>query len=563
MNPDFKRRSQYSSPPPSLDGLLSRPAQHANRPQPQFRSAGAEAPRQAPAAVRLDSFSSPDGFRASSGPSMDGFRSNTPTSTIDPSANAAHSSLPQPHDPTDVPHKPVKKHKRRRVSVFKIFRRVGLAATVLIIAGGSYFGVKLYLTGRNVLQGGVSAPALASTVDASQLSGEGDGRVNVLLIGKGGDNHPGGQLTDTLLIASIDPVNKKAAVVSIPRDFWMKVAGTSSYQKVNSVYNLGKEKSTAKTKNQEETDGVKLLSDTMSQTLGIPIQYYAMFDFTGYKELVDTVGGIDIKIDEPIFDPNFDGQYGRNALRLPAGNVHLSGTQALLLGRARGVAGGYGVSSDFDRNENQRKMIVALKDKLLSSGTYTNPVKINQLVTTLGDNAKTSFSAGEIIRLNQIFKQIKPADIASIDFVTPPNDLLTTGNIAGQSVVYPKAGITNLGPIQNYLRNTLKDGFLQQESAKVAVYNDTNISGLAGKQAEILRSFGYTVTTVTDAPGKQNSPTTTVVDLTGGTKKFTKRYLEQRFKVTAIAKPANVQIPADPTTVDFIVIVGQDAANTP
>lgn len=448
----------------------------------------------------------------------------------------------------------------RRFSFKKIIKRLALLLVLGLLAFGVYFGVKLYIANSNIFRGGGGAPALASNVDANKLNGEGDGRINVLMIGKGGEDHPGGELTDTLLVASIDPIQKEAAILSIPRDFYVKAPGTSGYAKINSVYNSAKEASDEKDENKIEEEGIKKLSDTVSNTLGIPMHYYVMVDFQAYKKVVDIVGGIDITLEEAVYDPNFDWEYGRNALKLPAGKVHLNGTQALLLGRARGVAGGYGVATDFDRNENQRKMLIALKEKILSVGTYSNPVKVSQLVSTLGEHVRTNFdSTDEIKRLYEISQTIPASSIKSLDLVTPPNQLVTTSNVGGLSVVIPRAGVGNYKEIQNYIRNTLKDSFLKNESATIGVYNGTAKSGMASRKAEELRSYGYIVTTVADAPTK-NYPKTVLVDLSGGSKKYTKRYLEQRLKTTAVTSmPSSSNI--TPGNVDFVIILGQDEAS--
>lgn len=448
-------------------------------------------------------------------------------------------------------------HRTRAFLSKKVVKRTLIFVLVLLLAAGLYFGIKLYFTGKNIFGGGGGAPALAKEVDASKLRGEGDGRINLLLIGHGGPNHPGGNLTDTILIASIDPIHKEAALLSIPRDFWVRIDG-GGYSKINSAYNTGLENSDAPTAAQREDEGVKTLSDTVTNVLGIPIHYYTKVNFTAYKQAVDAVGGIDITLDEPLYDPNFDGEYGRNILRFPAGKVHLNGTQAMLLGRARNANGGYGLSrSDFDRNENQRKMLIALKQKVLSVGTFSNPIKVNNLLGTLGSNVRTSINQNEIKRFYEIMSEIPNNKITSLDLVTPPNNLLATDNIGGLSVVLPRAGVGNYKEIQSFVRNTLKDSFLKSESASIAIYNGTNSPGLAATKAEELRSFGYNVTIVADAPSK-NYPKTVLVDRTKGVKKYTKRYLEQRLKVTSVNAMPNATI--NPGTANFVIILGEDEA---
>src|SRR4029079_1900658 len=118
----------------------------------------------------------------------------------------------------------------------KTIKRTSLAFMVLILAGGAYFGYKLYHTQKKVLAGGGKAATVCSDdVDVSQLKHEGDSRINILLLGIGGPGHDGANLTDTILLASIDPITNKTALISVPRDFWVKIPG-DGYQKINAAY---------------------------------------------------------------------------------------------------------------------------------------------------------------------------------------------------------------------------------------------------------------------------------------------------------------------------------------
>jgi LCP family protein required for cell wall assembly len=453
------------------------------------------------------------------------------------------------------------KHAKKRRKLFrfskrKFFLRSFSLLLLIALLGGGYIGVKAWIVNKNIFAGGGSALALNKDIDPSKLTGEGDGRINILLLGKGGEDHPGGELTDTIMIASIDPIGKEAALLSIPRDMWVKVDGSGS-MKINSVYNTYHQEALSEGKKGDVaiSAGVTGLENTIESYMGIQIHYYVSVDFAAYKEMVDTVGGLDITLDNAIYDPNFDWEYGKNALKLPAGPVHLTGTTALLLGRSRGAAGGYGVGSDFDRNENQRKMMIALKQKILSAGIYGNPAKINELLNTFSDNVRTNFNgAGDLLRLYNIFKDIPDSSIKSLSFVDEPNVLITTSNIAGQSVVVPSAGTSDYSKIKAFVRSSLVDGFIKSEVATVSLYNGTTTSGLATKRAEELKSYGYNVVTVESAPST-NYTTTTLIDNTKGVKKYTKRYLEQRFGVTA-----TTELPSElsTNTSDFVIILGSN-----
>lgn len=426
-----------------------------------------------------------------------------------------------------------------------------LASLVLVIGGFLLF--KGYFNLNKVFKGGGNAAALQDGVSPDQLRGEGDGRINVLLLGRGGEGHAGADLTDTILVASIDPVNKTAGLVSIPRDFWVTSSGSSS--KINSVFANAKNKAlrTDPDKGKAEAAGVEALKKSASDILGIPIHYYAMVDFAGFKQAVDVVGGVDITVPEDlaVSEHLWDGTTGKPYyLQVPAGQQHFDSTKALYFARSRKTS----PRGDFDRSERQRLFITALSQKILSAGTYTNPVKISQLMDAFGSHVSTDFSVGDAVRLMQIAKEIPGGSIASIGLADPPNVLAVTDNINGQSVVVPKAGVGNFGPIQNFIRTKLPDGYIIKEGAKVTVLNGTTVPGMATTKADELKSYGYTVAVVGDAPTKTYDKTV-IVDLTNN-KPYTKNYLEKRFGVKAVSKLPDETI--QPEGADFVIILGSN-----
>lgn len=435
-----------------------------------------------------------------------------------------------------------------------ILKRSLITLMALVIAGGAYFGIKIYLTERNIFKGGGKAPALAKEVDINQLKGEGDGRINILLLGIGGPNHDGGDLTDTIMLASIDPVNNTTSLLSVPRDLWVKIPA-DGYQKINAAYYYGKSQSNSKSSDDKIQAGLKKLDATLEPILGVPIHYHALVDFAAFQQSVDAVGGIDVNVPEQLYDPTIAWENHYNSVIAQKGLQHMDGKKALLYSKSRET------SSDFARAERQRLVLVALKSKIFTLGTFSNPVKVSSLLSSLGDNVYTDFTLSDISRLYEIMGQIPSASIISLDLVTPPHDLLTTGNVNGLSIVKPKAGLFEYDAITSYVRNALRDGFIAKENAKVAVYNATDIGGLATKEANVLKSYGYNVTTVENSPNTTNPLKTQVIDLTGGKAKYTRNYLQQRFGTVASGKvPGATGITAPPGT-SFVIILGQDVAS--
>ncbi len=457
--------------------------------------------------------------------------------------------------------KEAKTAKRGRwYSIRKWTFRSALVLAVLVLIGGSFLGLKAFTKVRKVLKGGGQAAALQTNVKPELLKGEGDGRINILLLGRGGDGHDGPDLTDTLLVASIDPVNKTASLVSIPRDLWVTVP-TYGSMKINAVYANAKYRSlnsAPKDTQKAETAGISAIESEITDVLGIPIHYYGMVDFHAFQQAVDTVGGVDINIaaENAVTDYMYDETTHRPyTLNVPAGQQHFDGLRALMYVRTRHTS----PRGDFDRTERQRLFIEALSQKVLSAGTYTNPLKISQLMSDFGDNVSTDFSVNDALRMMQIGKGIAGTNIKSVGLSDPPNNYLVTDNVSGASVVRPTAGFGDYSDIQNYVRNTLRDPYLSKENAAVTVLNGTSVAGLAGLEGDKLKSYGYNVINVSTAP-TETYDKTIIVDLTAGKKPFTKHYLEQRLNATTVTKlpDSTIQAPG----ADFVVILGQDAATS-
>ncbi len=448
--------------------------------------------------------------------------------------------------------------KKRRKSKKHPGLRVALKFMVILlvtgtVASGYLFG-KGYLKARQIFKGGGSAAALEENVDPAKLNGEGDGRVNILILGRGGPGHTGPDLTDTILIASIDPSQHEAALLSLPRDLWVKPAG-HGYMKINSVFAAGKSQGMNDKLGiiNAEEKGLKLLESTISGVIGIPINYHAIVDFEGFKKAINTVGGIDIDVKEKVYEVMRleNKQY---VLDVKTGNQHFDGLRALAYARCRHCS----PRSDFDRNLRQREVLVGTKNKIFTVGTFANPIKINELLSAFGDHIRSNLKLEEILRLYEIGQQIDSSKIESIGLADPPNNYITTQSINGLSTVVPRAGVGNYKEIQNFIRNKLKDGFLLKENATVMVLNGTNVTGLAARTADELKSYGYNVSKVADSPIK-NQQSTIVVDMRSGQKKYTKAYLEKRFGIKVSSTiPDNRIVPGE---ADFVIILGQNEEN--
>jgi LCP family protein required for cell wall assembly len=335
----------------------------------------------------------------------------------------------------------VKPPKQRRWGWKKVLKRLLTVLIIVFIAVGAWLG---YGAIHNSNKLGTN---LFSFFDNSKLKGEDRGRINILLTGVSTDDpgHQGADLTDSIMIISINPNNKTAYLMSIPRDLYVKIQG-NGYAKINAANVYGKADKFSQSGYPD--GGVGLLEKTITDNFNIPIDYYAVINYTAFRDAVNAVGGVTVTVTSPskygVYDPYAN-------LKLANGTQQIDGQTALNLSRARGEGpGAYGVVSDFDRTGYQRQILLALKDKANSAGVLTNPVKINNLFNAAGNNVKTDLSLGNIRRLNNLTKGINNADIKSVSLnnYQNVNYLRNYTTNDGQSTLIPAAGLTNYTAIQ-------------------------------------------------------------------------------------------------------------------
>lgn len=433
----------------------------------------------------------------------------------------------------------------------KGIKRTAAVLAVLIVLTGGWLGYKIFRDSSGVLGGN-----LLGILYPTKLNGEDKGRVNILLTGVSTDDvgHQGADLTDSIMIISLDTKNNKAQLISIPRDLWVNIPGYG-YSKINAANAYGD------TSNFSEggypKGGVGLLEKVLTQDLQIPIQYYANINYSAIRDGVNAVGGITLNIQSSdprgLYDPSIDYKTHGPLVKLSKGKHTLNGEQALDLARARGDAyGSYGFpESDFDRTQHQRQMLIALKSKASSASVLSNPVKLGQLFDALGKNVKTNFKASEIRRLYDIGKKINSNNIQSISLndAGGTNLLMNFTTADGESALAPAAGVGNYTQIQLFLQKLLSHNPVVREGAKVIVLNGGQISGLASKEGNVLTSKGLNVLGVADAPSQHT--TDLIVDNSKGKDPATKKLLQQLFG-TATTTHDTVGYP----TADFIIILG-------
>lgn len=426
-----------------------------------------------------------------------------------------------------------------------------LAVAILAVAG--YFIYKFLSTGSKIFQGNVVSALFEQGVP---LKEDENGRSNILLFGTSEDDpdHPGADLTDSIMVLSVNQTKNDAFIVSIPRDLHVQYgrACTSGYQgKINVLYSC--------VKDEGEDVAAGALRSKVGEVLGLDVQYYAHVNYTVLREAVDAVGGITVNIesDDPrgILDRNFDWMcnYTCYYVKYPIGPAALDGVHALALARARGdVAPTYGLSrSNPDRQDNQRKILIALKDKAVSSGVLSNPVAVNSLLETLGANLQTNFAANEIKTLVELGKNVKTENITSFSLEDEANPLATVNCFSGD--ICPNAGNFNYTAIHAAINKLATSDEATKEGAKIEVLNASGTAGLAQAKADELAAKNLIVSNVDTAPASLGGQPISFYDLTGGTKPATLQKLKDLLGVeVTVGTPAGIA-----SSADFVVIVGR------
>jgi len=452
--------------------------------------------------------------------------------------------------------KPSLRQRLKNVSWKRVAKRGSIVLGVFVLLCGAWLGWKLWHNSK-VFGGGSN---LIGFLNATKLRGEDQGRVNILLAGVSTDNpgHQGANLTDSIMLVSLDTRNNKAFMLSIPRDLWVDIPGYG-HSKINAANAYGD--SDKFNQPGYPRGGIGLLEQTLAQHLQLPIHYYAKINYTAFRDAVNAVGGITvtIKSSDPrgLYDPNISPVDG-GPLRLKNGTQKLNGQAALNLARARGnptADGRYGYGfprSDFDRTQNQRMMMVALKNRVSDPAVIANPLKVGQLFDALGKNIKTDFKPSEIRRLYDLNKQIGSSNIQSLSLndANGVNLLASYMSPDGASALAPAAGVDNFSQIRLFLKKMMSNDPVVKESAKVVVLNGGNITGLASKEANTLTSKGMQVLLVGDAPRKQVGANL-IIDQSKGKKGATKAKLQQLFGNNITTKNT-IGYPA----ADFIIVIG-------
>ncbi len=323
---------------------------------------------------------------------------------------------------------------------------------------------------------------------------------NILVLGTGGKDHEGADLTDTILVASIDDSNKLVTMISIPRDTYIKdpIIGNS---KINEIYFY------AKNYYEDEEKGLEHLTKNIEELIGIPIHYYIKINFDGFKDLIDAIGGIDIVVEEEIHDPYYpkDGTFEYEPFYIAAGFQHLDGETALKYARSRKT------TSDFDRANRQQQIIYAIKEKALQTNIIFSKSKIKDILDALKENISTNITVKELLTLGTMASEYQTEQIIHRlihDDPTQCGGFLYTPSrefYNDQFVLIPAGGYES---IHQYADLNFNTPLISQEDSKIHILNGTSIAGVAGETKQVLKRFCFDIIRYGNARNQQITETT-------------------------------------------------------
>jgi len=429
------------------------------------------------------------------------------------------------------------------------------------------------------------------------LEGENEDRINFVLLGMGGPNHDGANLTDTIIVGSFKPSTKRLVLMNIPRDLSVPIAGYG-WRKINSANALAEAK--------EPGSGGQATADLIGEILEIPIHYYFRVDFAGFVKIIDDLGGIEVEVDNTLDDYSYPimgeednpDYYSRfEHLHIDAGQQTMDGELALKYARSRHGLGAEG--SDFARSKRQQKILMAIKEKLFDANNLFKPKLIMNIISDAENHVSTNLTPEELVSAWQLAKDMKAENIINLNLDNGPTGLLYDQKGAdGAYLLVPRGGdfkeiIAQFNaallesPAEETIVSPTTDSNISESSeiiatspapainpadlpakanARLDIRNSTAINGLAASTRTKLQKYGFTVVNVSNTSHK-NLSTTTIYDLTYGAKPDDLALLQYQTKAVvaqdipdwlAAETTELLKDQPDMTQPDFILILGND-----
>lgn len=326
-----------------------------------------------------------------------------------------------------------------------------------------------------LLPSNLSLPKIGLPIPTSPLSlvpdWSGTERINILVLGvdQRDDERDVGLPTrsDVMLVASIDPILKTAALISFPRDLWVTIPGFGE-ERINVAYRTGELR-------RVEGGGPALAAQTVERNFGLRTPYYVLVGFSGFEQIVDTLGGIVIDVPRPLKDDEYPTvDYGTERIFFLPGPQMMNGTTALKYARTRHA------DSDFARMSRQQQTLRAMRDRALRLNLLPQlPNLIDQGMKTI----QTNLSPTELLSLAKLAGQVDQDALASV--VIERELVSSYTGLGGAALLMP-----NRPAIQRAIQQAFADPRVVGEAARVEISATQGLQPLARQVSERLSSVG-------------------------------------------------------------------------
>ena len=357
------------------------------------------------------------------------------------------------------------KSSRKKFPVFKVILGIILVSVITV---GGYVLYKGYKVSSDI--GLQLKPSNILKPKDPELKKDSTGKnTSVMIVGI--DTRDTGNLmnTDTIIVATYNYETKNITMISIPRDFYVRIyPDKSTFSKINSVYAYNEQR--------KKGSGMDSLRNVVEELTNIEIQYYGMIDYQGFVQLIDAVGGVDVNVENSFTDYMYPKGVGYQTVSFKAGPQTMDGETALKYSRSRHSMNN-NEGTDFARARRQQRVIEALMNTVMSSETLLNPQKIMNLMSAVQNNIRISeFTIDDIKAGINILKDFKNANGTVYSFVLDPSSGSSsliksqTDDVAGY-IILPIEGIGKYTKIKEYVDLIRQDPHLYSENPMIYVYN--------------------------------------------------------------------------------------------
>lgn len=341
-----------------------------------------------------------------------------------------------------------------------------------------------------------------------------DKRWAFVLLGYGGGNHDGANLTDSIMVAIVDPAKKTMTLLSIPRDSWVPMlfdGKNAVYGKVNEAYAQTKDDYLHPERLPRYKGGNgagNFVKDTLSSLIGIPIDNYMALDFVGFREMIDAVGGIDVEVPDSFSaaypandDPSVDASW--ITVTFTKGKEHMNGERAMQFARAREAIDNLSEGTDFARSRRQRIILEAFKSQLLQPGGL---IHLPQILAIASQHLDTDYAIQDVGQIGQLIMSWKDMTIYQTA-LSNSNYLNDDTGPGGAYVLVPGTPDSSWSQIRAFVRRLWQDPAtgVAMAGTRISVVNCTAQPGVAEKVTGTLRQLGYIVGPPTTGTPKAES----------------------------------------------------------